>query len=90
MVQTGTITKTISNIEDTIKQERAMILDANIVRIMKARKVLLHQDLLKEVFNQITLFKPQPNDIKKRIESLIEKEYLDRDVYDKSKYIYKP
>lgn len=56
-----------------------MVIDANVVRIMKARKVLMHTDLLKDVMMQITLFKAQPADVKKRIESLIEREYLERD-----------
>ncbi len=67
-----------------------MVVDANLVRIMKARKVLMYQDLLKDVMTQITLFKAQPSDVKKRIESLIEREYLERDKDNKAKFIYKP
>ena len=67
-----------------------MIIDACVVRIMKARKVLMHTELLKDVMLQITLFKSQPGDIKKRIESLIERDYLERDPANKAKFIYKP
>lgn len=67
-----------------------MVVDANVVRIMKARKVLMYQDLLKDVMTQITLFRAQPGDVKKRIESLIEREYLERDPDNKAKFIYKP
>ena len=42
MVQTGTVAKNIKNTEDSVKQERAMIMDAAIVRNMKARKVMTH------------------------------------------------
>ena len=76
--------------EESVKQERAMVVDANVVRIMKARKVLMYQDLLRDVMTQITLFKAQPKDVKVRIESLIEREYLERDPTNKSKFIYKP
>lgn len=50
----------------------------------------MYQDLLKDVMTQITLFKAQPSDVKKRIESLIEREYLERDKDNKAKFIYKP
>ena len=89
-IKSGEGLKRIEQVEDNIKQERAMVLDANVVRIMKARKVLSHGDLLKDVMTQITLFKSQPIDIKKRIESLIERDYLKRDDDDKTKYIYLP
>jgi len=36
------------------------------------------------------MFQAQPLLIKKRIESLIEREYLERDSKDRAKYIYKP
>lgn len=67
-----------------------MIIDASIVRIMKARKIHNHQDLIEDLIGQINLFRAQPLDIKKRIESLIEREYLERDPNNKGKYIYKP
>ena len=45
----------------------------------RARKTLPHAKLLTETISQLaTQFKPDVNMIKKRIESLIEREYLDR------------
>ena len=76
-------------IDDVIK-ERGMIIDAVIVRIMKARKVEIHNDLITSVIKQITMFQAQPPMIKKRIESLIERDYLERDESTRGKYIYKP
>lgn len=70
--------------------ERRNIIDAVVVRIMKARKTEKHNQLLEDVMRQITLFLPQPQMIKQRIESLIEREYLKRDDADRSKYIYLP
>ena len=70
--------------------ERQNILDAVIVRIMKARKTLKHTELIENVIKQVTMFLPQPKMIKERIESLIERDYLKRDENDKALYIYLP
>lgn len=67
-----------------------MIIDATVVRIMKARKTLKHNDLLQMVIEQVTLFKAQPKMTKTRIESLIERDYLERDKNEKGTYVYKP
>lgn len=67
-----------------------MIIDATCVRVMKARKVEIHNNLVQMIIQQIHMFQAQPLLIKKRIESLIEREYLERDPKDRAKYIYKP
>ncbi|KAG8728982.1 Cullin-3, partial [Ceratobasidium sp. 428] len=55
---------------------------------MKDRKRMLHNDLVTEVTKQLsTRFHPVPAAIKKRIEALIEKEYLERGE-DKKSYNY--
>lgn len=65
-------------------------MDAAVVRIMKTRKQLRHNLLVAEVIQQLSArFKPKPNDIKKRIEALIEQEYMERDEKDRSTYLYK-
>ena len=72
-----------------IDEERKWLLDATIVRIMKARKTLEHRDLVIEVTKQLQQrFMPSPDMIKKRIESLIEREYLERSQESRSKYNY--
>lgn len=66
-------------VEDVDKDRRYAI-DASIVRIMKSRKVLGHQQLVMECVEQLSrMFKPDFKAIKKRIEDLITRDYLERD-----------
>ncbi|KAG4946355.1 hypothetical protein JHK87_042362 [Glycine soja] len=66
-------------IEDVDKDRRYAI-DASIVRIMKSRKVLSYQQLVMECVEQLgRMFKPDVKAIKKRIEDLISRDYLERD-----------
>eukprot|EP00455_Lapot_gusevi_P049188 TRINITY_DN692_c0_g1_i13.p1 TRINITY_DN692_c0_g1~~TRINITY_DN692_c0_g1_i13.p1 ORF type:complete len:108 (+),score=18.96 TRINITY_DN692_c0_g1_i13:212-535(+) len=63
--------------------------EAAVVRIMKARKTLEHNQLVVEVSKQLSArFPVEPTFIKKRIESLIEREYLERDKNDRRLYHY--
>lgn len=62
---------------------------ACVVRIMKDRKQLAHIDLVNEVIRQLShRFQPSPQMVKKSIERLIEKEYLERDEADRKKLKY--
>jgi len=76
--------------EVKIDRERQEILEALIVRIMKARKTLQLNALIEEIVRQVTLFQVQPQLIKERIESLIEREYLKRDETDRNIFVYLP
>jgi len=72
-----------------IELQRQHQTDAAVVRIMKIRKTLNHNRLVTEVVQQLQArFRPNPAFIKKRIESLIESEYLKRDEEDRSTYNY--
>ncbi|KAF7731994.1 hypothetical protein EC973_007099 [Apophysomyces ossiformis] len=62
-------------------------LEAAIVRIMKAKRKLSHAELVKEIFAQLK-FPLEASEIKKRIETLIDRDYLTRDEHDNSLYIY--
>mmetsp|Transcript_16824 Transcript_16824/g.22614 ORF Transcript_16824/g.22614 Transcript_16824/m.22614 type:complete len:732 (-) Transcript_16824:417-2612(-) len=72
-----------------VEEDRRHLVEASIVRIMKARKTMRHNDLIAEVTRQLSSrFVPEPAFIKKRIESLIEREYLERDRDDRRTYKY--
>ena len=59
------------------------------MRIMKARRVLDHNSVVAEVSRQLSSrFVPNPTVIKKRIESLIDREFLERDKEDRKLYKY--
>lgn len=72
---------------ERVFQDRQYQIDAAIVRTMKARKTLTHSLLVSELFTQLK-FPLKPPDIKKRIESLIDREYLERDPGSSSVYRY--
>ncbi|KAF3777264.1 Cullin-4 [Nymphaea thermarum] len=72
---------------ERVFQDRQYQVDAAIVRIMKTRKVLSHTLLITELFQQLK-FPVKPADLKKRIESLIDREYLERDKNNPQIYNY--
>ncbi|AQK95109.1 cullin-1-like isoform X1 [Zea mays] len=75
-------------VEDVDKDRRYAI-DASIVRIMKSRKVMGHQQLVAECVEQLSrMFKPDFKAIKKRIEDLITRDYLERDKDNANTYKY--
>ena len=60
---------------------------AAVVRVMKTRKSLSHKLLVAEVLQQLR-FPLAAADLKRRIESLIEREYMERDAGSKDLYNY--
>ncbi len=72
---------------EAVTRDRLYLIDAAIVRTMKARKTLDHNSLVGEVLNQVR-FSATGTDIKKRIEQLIDREYMARSEDDRSKYNY--
>jgi len=72
-----------------LEEERKLQTDAAIARIMKSRKQLDHNNLIAEVTKQLqSQFLANPTDVKNRIESLIEREFLERDDSDRKLYRY--
>ncbi|KAK7603535.1 hypothetical protein V9T40_003534 [Parthenolecanium corni] len=73
--------------EERVFQDRQYQIDAAIVRIMKMRKSLSHTLLITELYNQLK-FPVKPADLKKRIESLIDRDYMERDKENTNNYNY--
>lgn len=65
-------------VKKKVEEDRSYQIDASVVRTMKARKVMAHHGLVGEVAAQLQTFRAKPADIKRRIESLIDREYLRR------------
>ncbi|OJT11444.1 Cullin-3 [Trametes pubescens] len=93
-IKISTVASRVENTEerketkDRIDEERRHQTEACIVRIMKDRKHMTHNDLVNEVTRQLaSRFQPNPMAIKKRIEGLIEREYLER-CEDRKSYNY--
>lgn len=74
-------------VEQEVSQDRQCQIDAAVVRIMKARKNLAHAQLMQELFTQLK-FPVKAVDIKARIGSLIDRDYLSRDLDEPNKYNY--
>lgn len=72
---------------EAVSRDRLYLIDAVLVRIMKARKTILHQNLIPQVLEQLKV-PASAADVKKRIESLIEREYMERDAKDRNRYNY--
>ena len=72
-----------------VDEDRTIFLQALIVRIMKARKRLGHNQLLTEVIAQASgKFHPAVSLIKKQCEALLEKEFLKRSEEDSGVFEY--
>nr|KAJ3417426.1 Cullin-4 [Polyrhizophydium stewartii] len=84
------VKETVEEQEETnekVFQDRVFQVDAAIVRIMKTEKRCTHAALVTKLF-QMLRFPVATEDLKKRIESLMEREYMDRDPADRSMYVY--
>ncbi|KAK7687512.1 hypothetical protein QCA50_009389 [Cerrena zonata] len=76
-------------VQANITEGRKIVVNAAIVRIMKSRQTITHNDLVAELVKQLhNRFQPLTILIKQRIEDLIEKEYLKRDDDLRNTYHY--
>jgi len=73
---------------EIVLEDRSIAIEAAIVRIMKSRKRLDHNNLIQEVMHSLRMFRPDGTLIKQKIEQLIEREYLERDPEERTIYKY--
>ncbi|CAG7835527.1 unnamed protein product [Allacma fusca] len=73
----------------SVEEDRKIFIQAAIVRIIKSRKVIKHNVLIQEVLNlSYTRFSPTISIIKKCVETLIERQYLERTPNSTDEYSY--
>eukprot|EP01017_Pseudomicrothorax_dubius_P033611 TRINITY_DN4518_c0_g1_i1.p1 TRINITY_DN4518_c0_g1~~TRINITY_DN4518_c0_g1_i1.p1 ORF type:complete len:525 (+),score=147.15 TRINITY_DN4518_c0_g1_i1:568-2142(+) len=68
--------------KEKVDNDRELAIEAAIVRIMKHRKQLEYNQLMQEVISILRQFHPDPRQVKKKIELIIDKEFLERDKTD--------
>ncbi|KAG8188555.1 hypothetical protein JTE90_007163 [Oedothorax gibbosus] len=89
VIQKETTQQEVEQTHVSVDEDRKLYLQAAIVRIMKARKVLRHNALIQEVINQAkNRFVPNVSMIKKCIEALIDKQYIERTPNSTDEYSY--
>ena len=78
-----------NDVSQKVDEDRRHMVEATIVKVMKTRRRIEHNALITECTKILSnKFNPDPTMIKKRIESLIEREYLERDPADRKFYKY--
>ncbi|CAD8206715.1 unnamed protein product [Paramecium octaurelia] len=84
----GELTQEEREQEEQLIKQREFVVDSQLVRTMKSKKSVTHSDLIAQCAQIITIFKPDTKFIKKRIENLIDREYIKRDERDCNLYHY--
>ncbi|KAJ2787111.1 hypothetical protein GGI15_000987 [Coemansia interrupta] len=74
-------------VEEHVHQDRMVSIDAALIRIMKARRSLEHSALVTELMGQLR-FNTSTSDVKERLETMIEREYILRDDNNHMLYHY--
>ena len=75
---------------DIVNRERTFVIQAHLVKVMKAQKTYRYQNLTADVMRNITMFKCDPKMLKDQIEVLIRDEYMKRDENNRAVLIYLP
>ncbi|KAL0491262.1 cullin [Acrasis kona] len=88
-ISTKETTQQVHQTESKIEMDRKPIIEAAIVKIMKSRKTMYDNQLIESVVTILRpTFVPSPIEIKKRVESLVEREFLERDEKEQSLFRY--
>jgi len=76
-------------VQGKVEDDRRYTIEASVIKVMKARRKLEYVNLISETSKILQLkFNPEPAQIKLRIESLIERGYIERDEVDKRIFKY--
>lgn len=76
-----------NKIQEMVIHNRMFLIDALIVRLLKTRKRMKHQEVIQEAFKKLN-FPVDPQDMKSRIEALMEREFIERDENDPETILY--
>jgi len=74
--------------KEKVELDRSGAVEAAIVKLLKARKSMNHNEIISEVLIMLSTFKPTTWMIKERIAHLIQREYIERDKDDNNLYHY--
>ncbi|KAJ3133273.1 hypothetical protein HK100_004534 [Physocladia obscura] len=89
VAQSESATQESESARTAVDEDRKLFLQATIVRILKSRRTIGHNQLVQEVIDQAKArFLPSVPVIKKGIEQLIEKGYMERSKERKDQYVY--
>jgi cullin 3 len=76
-------------VQGKVEDDRRYQIEAAIIKVMKARRQIDNTNLIMETTKHLLIrFKPEPAQIKQRIEQLIERGYIERDEEDKRIFKY--
>ena len=79
----------VDELPPTVEDDRKHMIDACVVRIIKARRAINHYVLVDELVKMIEdRFVPDLRVVKQRIENLIERDFIERDAHDSNCYKY--
>ena len=74
--------------KEYIEEDRSMAIDGMIVKILKSKKKMEYNEVINYILSNLERFKVKVESIKKRINSLIERELIGRDKNDANILVY--
>lgn len=76
-------------VQGKVEDDRRYAIEAAVIKVMKAHRKIEYNKLLEETLRMLsTRFTPEPQQIKMRMESLIERGYIERSEEDKRIFKY--